>query len=507
MNSVIKFVVCFFIVAAESAVSAAVTSYGGGSTTLTINGVPCGQVQSFEGGDARTSVILETASGSAMPKKHIAGVSYAPIKLVVGFPLPQPVVNCINDLLANLHSRQTLLIAQYDFDRQAVGAPLQANNASLTEVRLPVFDAADTGAAYVTLIFAPQSTQVSTLPAPPFPTAVTNTKIIRASDYKILFGSLPTTRVSRIEPIVIKLPTESSPAEFSNVILTVSRADWADWAAWRDSFVVNGTNDDASEKSGSLELQSTATSSTPAAVLLKLQFSHVGIIRAAPLPVVTATDGAAKFQTELYYESAAIVAAPPPPLTAVTAVAPTTATPAGSATPAPVSTSPVGSTPVASSPVSEIAPIVVPTAPAQTIPTLGTPIGEVAPAPTVRTPGALVGATSTTDQGARDPKDFPRPAGVVRKSYSSITQRGSLQEIAIYTSPEALDPLEEIYMKNLAAAGWELNTRFEDNQAVGRMHQIILNCKRKLDTVTVTLTEVKAGGSEITVNLTSKTGG
>jgi hypothetical protein len=102
---------------------------------------------------------------------------------------------------------------------------------------------------------------------------------------------------------------------------------------------------------------------------------------------------------------------------------------------------------------------------------------------------------------ARDPKDFPRPDGSVRKSYSSVRQKTYSQEIVAYSSKSTPDALEEFYTKSLTAAGWELNTRVENNSSVANTHQIILNWKNALRSVTITLAEVKAGGAEIGVNL------
>ena len=100
--------------------------------------------------------------------------------------------------------------------------------------------------------------------------------------------------------------------------------------------------------------------------------------------------------------------------------------------------------------------------------------------------------------------DFPRPDGTVRKSYSSVRQKTYSQEIVAYSSKDTPDTLEQFYTKNLTAAGWALNTRVENNGSIAGTHQIVLNWINGLRSVTLTLVEVKAGGAEIGVNLTTK---
>lgn len=92
----------------------------------------------------------------------------------------------------------------------------------------------------------------------------------------------------------------------------------------------------------------------------------------------------------------------------------------------------------------------------------------------------------------------------MRKSFSSVRQKTYSQEIAAYSSKSTPDALEEFYTKSLTAAGWELGTRVENNGSIANTHQIILTWKNGLRSVTITLAEVKAGGAEIGVNLTTK---
>lgn len=483
---------CFVLLTSTSVATAATSSFNASSTLLTLDGVACGPVDNFEGGDARTSVVVEPSSGNALPKKHVTGVNYAPIIFDVRFPLPKPVVDAINEFAANRRSPSTLVLATYNQNFQLYGTPLQANNAVLTEVRFPLLDVANAkDVMRATLVFTAGSVQTATVGVPATLSATSVRQSTGTSGFKVHIGTLPTTGLSQVQAFTIKQSSGSAAPEFSNVMLTLVASDLAGWSAWRDSFVINGINDDASEKNASLEFLSSATSSGAPAVVFTLQFSHVGIVRASTIPMPSGAEGVNRFQSEIYYETVSLTGAPTPPLSALPVDSSTiplsTATVAPTATP----TSPVATTPT----------------PTSTVITTTTPVREVAPVATGRVPVSSVGRTATVDQGARDPKDLPRPEGTVRKNYSSITQKTSLQELVIYTTRETLDPIEEFYMKNLTAARWELVSRFENNQAVGSMHQIILNLKNGLRTVAITLTEVKAGGSEISVNLTTKISG
>jgi hypothetical protein len=449
-----------------STISAAISTVSVGLTTLTIDGVPCGAVHSAEGGEPRGIVVVEGAAGGALPKKHLGSFVYDPITIVVSFPLPPPVLECIKALCIKRSSRKTLVLAQYDSAYNPAGLPMEATNALLTEVRIPAFEAASKEAARVTLIFTPESTRTSkSAPAFTAKTGIPHT-IATGANFKIAIGGLPTGMISRIDPLTIKLAAETAAPEFSNLTLTIARSNEADWYAWRDNFVLKGANDDASERTGTLEILTSATSTTPPETVLTFQFGHLGLVRTRAAAVQSTVDSVAKFQAELYYETLNFTGPTPRPLTAVTTLA--SATMAGTSLQTAVAST-SGSTAVASAPV------------------VGTGI-----------------VTNPADQGGRDPKDFPRLEGTVRKTYSSIQQKTSLQEMVVYSSRESLDPLEQSYMKTLEAAGWEFLTRTENNDAVGRMHRIIVNWKNGLRSVAVTLTEVKEGGSEIGVNLTTK---
>lgn len=598
-RSITPAVIVFFVASCSAFGAGAASSFVAGTTELAIDGVACGKVYSVEGGDPRASVVVSNPVGTALPKKHISGVSYAPITVVVAFPPAQPILDWIGDLCANRQTRKTLLLTTYNASGQVAGNALQAIDTRLTEVRFPAFDASSKDAARLTLVFTPASTQaapVTTSSSTATKSAGAATKVAILSNFKVQIGTLPTNRVSRIEAITIKQPVAENivggtkqtvqtvgPTEFSNLVLTISSIDIADWNTWRDSFVVKGTNDDGSETSGSLDLLATDLTTK----LMTLQFSHVGIIRASPVKEVS-SDSLAKFQPELYCESMAPGPAPATPatpvatgpaatLTPITTMAPVPAqmaalmpvaattpaesaaggtasggagkadtsagggaadpraesstttsssasstkggeaAPSGGADSRAAETSTAGSAAASSGksdPASDAAGAQARASSGESSapgPVSGSSAGSAAAgAGSAAGGGAAPGSAATTttasatDQGARDPKDIPRPEGAVRKSFSSVRQKTYSQEIAAYSSKSTPDALEEFYTKSLTAAGWELGTRVENNGSIANTHQIILTWKNGLRSVTITLAEVKAGGAEIGVNLTTK---
>jgi hypothetical protein len=591
MNRSISPAVIVFCVASCCAFAAgAASTYVAAATELAIDGVACGKVYSAEGGDPRATVVVSNPGGNALPKKQISGVSYAPITVEIAFPPAQPILDWIGDLCANRQTRKTLLLTTYNASGQRVGNALQATDTRLTEVRFPAFDTSSKDAARLTLVFTPAYTQATPAAATSSPvtqSAGAATKAATLANFKVQIGNLPANRVSRIEAITIKQPVTENivgstkqtvqivgTTEFSNLVLTISSLDIADWNTWRDSFVVTGKNDDGSEMSGSLDLLAADMTTK----LMTLQFSHVGILRASPVKEV-GSDSLAKFQAELYCESMAPGTAPTKSaLTPITTMVPASAklatvmpaaatTPAGSAAGGTASggagkadtsagggaadprgeSSTTASSSASSTKGGETSPSGGADPRAAETATLGSaaassgksdPANEAAAAqarassgessaPTAAAGSATSGAgakagdgaagaaganpASTTtpvpaviDQGARDPKDFPRPEGSVRKSYSSIRQKTYSQEIATYSSKSTPDALEEFYTKSLTAAGWELGTRVENNGSIANTHQIVLNWRNGLRSVMITLAEVKAGGAEIGVNLTTK---
>ena len=98
MNMKAFFVVWFGSMAAISTTLAAATAASSASgATMTVDGVACGPVLNWEGGDPRGSVVRIPLAGTASAIKSIGAMTVAPLVVRLSFPLPGPIQNWIAD--------------------------------------------------------------------------------------------------------------------------------------------------------------------------------------------------------------------------------------------------------------------------------------------------------------------------------------------------------------------------------------------------------------------------
>src|SRR4051812_17533983 len=79
-----------------------------------------------------------------------------------------------------------------------------------------------------------------------------------------------------------------------------------------------------------------------------------------------------------------------------------------------------------------------------------------------------------SDAGAKDPADFPRPAGLVRRSYSQTPGAMRLEEVATYHAKTEFDATVTLY-RDLAAAGWKQQAQSPSGTGLNRVQIIDWN--------------------------------
>ncbi len=110
---------------------------------------------------------------------------------------------------------------------------------------------------------------------------------------------------------------------------------------------------------------------------------------------------------------------------------------------------------------------------------------------------------SPNDQGARDPADFPRITGSVRKSFSASGTPNSPQETAVYRTTVPLAKAEAFFVNRLPQSGWEQTQRREEGDPAAGSHILTHYWSVGRRTAVLNLTEVSAEITEITVTLST----
>jgi len=70
-------------------------------SALTVDGVSCGEVVQWQGGEIFGDVVVESPKAGSSIKKHLAGTHYAPIKVELNLPPAAPLIDCSDDLVLN----------------------------------------------------------------------------------------------------------------------------------------------------------------------------------------------------------------------------------------------------------------------------------------------------------------------------------------------------------------------------------------------------------------------
>jgi hypothetical protein len=395
-----------FALVSVSAHAATTSRTFAGSQSLSINGVECPEVTSWSGGDV-SGTVVETASASGVTKKHIGLVGFEPIVAKAVPPLSAALSACLADLCANRSALVTLELSGSD------PKPLQATNAQLIEAHFAALDGSSKDTYEITFVFRAESVRPLASAAQPQSRTAKSSRAL-AANFHFALGNLDTNRVAGIGPFTITRATpanslgltrdpalQTGPTKFSDLEVVTSDAGAANWAAWRDDFLLNGNRTDEKELDGSLTLLG-PDMKTP---LLSLQISHAGITRFAHNP--TSNEGIVRSTATLYCEQITLV------------------TSATTPTPAPTTN----------------------------------------PPPATAAPAATKDTTNPNDAGLRDPAGFPRPAGLTRTTYSKSDSDARLSESAGYSAEQDVDVLLEAYLKVIAADGWKKDSLNESGSS------------------------------------------
>jgi len=549
------------LVSAVLAPAADQRTYTSSSFQVLIDGVPYDNVRSYSGGEFVADIVTEASSGSAAPKKHVANMRAKPLQVVFSPTDSAGLAALVNEALGNPSTRHTVTVVTATYGGQTKTATDYLNS-TVTGLSTTAFDGAVKDLASLTLTFEPEQVRAATPPTTS-PGLGSKTKTPLASNFRFSLDGLPSTRVATVAALsaqrasttdsigILREPTASvGKLTLANLVITVSAADLAPWQAWADSWMVQGHHLEADEKNASLTLLAPDMTTT----VLPISFSHVGLVRLSPPTNSVNNSSVAKFEVELYFESASVS-------TGITSSSTTSSTNSGTPPSTPPATSPTASTPAATSPAAttDSTPGTSPNSDAATSQTSGTATStssnpnatsgaststgttstpatstkDLTPAtlnparqptasttltprateltPVAKSPlaaattGTAAAATTPTaggdpaDQGARDPREFPRIEGLVRKSYTSFDREGTSEETVVYTAKAGIDDVLGRYESTMKSAGWEEARKNESGSANDLTHYYHLKWTKTVQEVDLRFTQTKSGGTELII--------
>lgn len=246
-------------------------SYVAGRFGLELDGVFCGMVSAFEGGNLGAEVVTVRQGTDRFSRKQIGNLRVEPITVEVGLEMNKPWNDWIAKTLNLEVVRKNGAIIEMDQNYKEVGRRT-FTNAFISEIEFPALDAsAGKTPANITVTIVPEQVKLEGGSGKQAPSPKGQQKSPLVSNFRLNIQGLEqaSQRASKIEAFGFKQGiavqqggqskvTQVSPgqADFTNLVIFVSDAYAGPMYAWFDDFVVKGNNGAAKERQGVLEFLS-----------------------------------------------------------------------------------------------------------------------------------------------------------------------------------------------------------------------------------------------------------
>ena len=245
-----------------------------------------------------------------MTKKHIGPPKFQDIAIQCDPVLPKPLFDWIAGTLTMSNVRKSGAIVTTDFNMNEQSR-MQFNNALITEIDFPSFDANSRDPGYLTIKFAPEFTS----PGAGKGTNVsanlkTAQKVWLPANFVLKIPGLDCSKVNKIEALTIKQKVvqdqvgqvrehlkEPAKLEFPNLVITLAESSAGSFYAWFQEMVLKGNTGENNEKPGTLDLMDPTMRNT----LMTVYFHHLGIFGFTPEKASNA-DKIRTVKVEMYCE-------------------------------------------------------------------------------------------------------------------------------------------------------------------------------------------------------------
>jgi hypothetical protein len=281
--------------------------YSSACVVLQLGGATVGFLRTAEGGEPVGQVSKEPVDANGAVKKHIASTNYQPIVMTFGAGMDPSVYQWMTDTLDRKPSAKSGAIIfgdQYFKEKFR----LEFDNALPIAIGFPAADAKSQDAAVFTLTLQPQVTRVNAASLGSFiqgfSTKAKKHWLVSNFRFKISGLESACAKVNAVDALTVTQTAgagdkvKPGPLNIPDIAFTVAESGAQDILHWADDFLVKGNNDQASERSGTLEFLDTSLKK----VLFTLRFSNLGIIQARRLRIEEPGGVIARFAVQLYCE-------------------------------------------------------------------------------------------------------------------------------------------------------------------------------------------------------------
>ena len=272
----------------------------------------CGYLKSVDGGAISGEIVNEPAGQTYFVKKHIGQPKYEDISVQFGFSMGTPVFKWIAESWNGNYEKKSGKVITLDH-QFAPKSEKQFTNAVISETTFPACDSTSKQPAYITLTISPEHMQnvITTDTQNIGVYGKDEQKIWLPSNFRLSIDGLDCTRVNKIDSFTVKQThvvddigdardNAKVPGKinFPNLKITLAESTAANWAAWLESFVIQGNNDESQEKNGTLIF----LGSNQQTELLRINFFNLGIHRLVADKAEANADQIKRVTAELYCE-------------------------------------------------------------------------------------------------------------------------------------------------------------------------------------------------------------
>lgn len=299
--------------AAEPQLAPAVQrGYTAGRFALEIDGQSAGWLESADGGDATSDVVLEKLGPDHIQHKHLAGVKYEDITVNCGTGMSRGFYDWIKTGFDKQFIRKKGAVVSSDYSGRPISR-MEWSNALIREVGFPACDAASKDAAKMTVKITPEFTRRAAATQGPLGSG--RPMVLKkwlSANFRLKIDSLDCSRVNKIEAVTVKtvlaenfvgeirsyqaVPTH---LEVPNLVVTTAESFAADFYRWHEDFVIKGNNGRDKEKGGTLEFLTPDLKES----LFTLTFYGLGIFKLTPEKVEAGSENIRRLKAEMYCQN------------------------------------------------------------------------------------------------------------------------------------------------------------------------------------------------------------
>ena len=287
--------------------------YTAGKYGLELDGQFAGWIESAEGGDATSDVVLERLGPDNIQHKHLAGVKYEEITFNCEIGMSKGFYDWIKASFDKKFTRKNGAILTCDYNVMPISR-MEWRNGLITEIGFPALDAGGKDAAKMTIKIAPEFTRMvaAAKGALRTPSQIVQKKWSLAN-FRLQIAGCPTacSRVNKIEAIALKIVTTANQVgvardyevvraqlDVPNLAITTAEAQAAEFYQWHQDFVIQGHNTRDKERGGTLEYLTPDLRES----LFTLTFRGLGIFKFAPEKVEAGSENIRRVKAEMYCE-------------------------------------------------------------------------------------------------------------------------------------------------------------------------------------------------------------